>query len=32
MASSRVGREGGTFGREFVTEPRAVVMAIRNGE
>jgi hypothetical protein len=26
-----VGREGGTFSREFSTKPEAVVMGIRNG-
>jgi aminomuconate-semialdehyde/2-hydroxymuconate-6-semialdehyde dehydrogenase len=31
VGDSGVGREGGTFSREFFTEPKAVVMAIRNG-
>ena len=29
FGDSGVGREGGTFSREFFTEPKAVVMAIR---
>jgi aminomuconate-semialdehyde/2-hydroxymuconate-6-semialdehyde dehydrogenase len=32
VGDSGVGREGGTFSREFFTEPKAVVMAIRNGD
>lgn len=30
VGDSGVGREGGTFSREFFTEPKAVVMAINN--
>ncbi|MGH8892931.1 MAG: aldehyde dehydrogenase [Actinomycetes bacterium] len=31
VGDSGVGREGGTFSREFFTEPKAVVMEIRSG-
>ena len=31
VGQSGVGREGGTFSREFMTEPKAVVMAIDEG-
>ena len=32
VGDSGIGREGGTFSREFFTEPKAVVMDIRAGE
>jgi aminomuconate-semialdehyde/2-hydroxymuconate-6-semialdehyde dehydrogenase len=31
VGDSGIGREGGTFSREFFTEPKAVVMAINDG-
>lgn len=31
VGDSGIGREGGTFSREFFTEPKAVVMAISDG-
>jgi aminomuconate-semialdehyde/2-hydroxymuconate-6-semialdehyde dehydrogenase len=32
VGDSGIGREGGNFSREFFTEPKAVVMAIKNGD